>query len=393
MSLPAQAVRGGDLVTADFSTHAIYRVDGTGAISTLYSGPLLTGPSGLTVARSRDVIVADFNSSSLVRIDATTGVAGSFASGLGGPLRITQNFAGDFVVTSNSQHALLAVTPGGQVSTVASGAPFNRPFGVSMDWNGDYLVADDLAPGVFRVSPTGSITTIHAGLPLRLPQGVALFPNGDYAVIDGITDLVYRIDRGTGVVTIFCPNATLGGNPEGLVPDFGGGFVVSQSQASGSRIVAVDPLGGAVQIAAGAPMVNLEDVAKVPHLRGPEVLSTGPGASFTFDLDLPQNQGQLYALVLSASVFPGWQFPTGDPRSLTVNADAFFFATIGRNAPPFLGNWTAFLDGSGHGTATSDLSVLPTGALAGLLFFQQGFTLTSGLQVGGVCNVLRLPVQ
>lgn len=392
LPLSAQALRGGDLVTPDYSTNAVYRVDSAGAISTLYAGPLLTGPSGVTATRSGDVVVADFGSNSLVRIDAATGTATRFATNVGGPLRLCEDFDGSFVLTSNSGRSLLRVQPNGQTSTVASGPPFNRPYDVSLDWNGDYLVADDYAPGVFRVTPAGVITPIRIGLPLRLPQGIALFPNGDYAVIDGITDMVYRIDRATGTVNSFCPNAVLGGNPEGIVPGFDGSFVVSQSQASGSRIVVVDPLGNAVQVAAGAPMQNIEDVAKVPYLRGPAALATGPGASFTFDLDLPLAAGQVYALALSGSVSPGWQFP-GDVRSLTINPDAFFYATLGRNMPPFVTGWLGSLNASGRATARLDFSLLPPGALSGLVFFQQGFTLTPGLQVGSVCNALRLPMQ
>lgn len=392
-SLTAQVVRGGDLVTTNYGTPAaVFRVDHTGAVTTLLAGAPLAGPAGVTVLRSRDILVADFTSNSLVRIDAQTGLPTVVAGGLGGPLRLAEMADGDYVVTSNSGHSLLRVTPAGLVTTLASGPLFNRPFGVSVDANGDLLVADDLGRAIHRVTPAGVITPIYSGLPLRLPQGVALFPNGDYAVIDGLTDSVFRIDRSTNAITTWVPNAALAVNPEGIVPDWSGGFFISNSQASGSGIAAIDALGSVTTAASGAPFTNLEDVARVPFVRGPRTLSTGPGGLASFDLDAPAQVGQLYSLVLSLSVFPGWQLP-GDPRAMTINVDAFFLATIGRNSPPALVGWTAPFDPAGRGTATVDMRWLPTGALLGLSLYQQGVTITNRGTAGTLLNPLRLDFQ
>lgn len=390
-SSTAQALRGGDLLTTDYGSASLHRIDATGATTTLWTGGPLAGPAGVTTTRDGDVVVVDYTSDRLVRFDRTTGSPTTIATAIGGPLRLCEDADGTFLVTGITPRRLVRVTPSGQITTVASGAPLVRPFGVAVDLDGSYLVADDFAPGLFRVTATGVVTPIHVGLPFRLPQGVAVFPNGDYAVIDGITDVVYRVDRTTGGVTIFCPNATLGGNPEGIVPDFGGGFFVAQSSAAGSRIAAVDPLGNATTVAAGAPMVNIEDVARVPFLTGSTTLGTGPGALFPFGLDLPGHGGEYYTLVLAASVFPGWQVP-GDPRALALNADPFFLATIGVDAPPFLAGWAGFLDGNGRANPSSDFRMLPPGAFAGLTFWQQGLTL-SGNNVSAVLNVRRLTLQ
>ncbi|MBK8097706.1 MAG: hypothetical protein IPK26_11400 [Planctomycetes bacterium] len=390
-SLLAQALRGGDLLTTDYGSASLHRIDAAGVTTTWWAGAPLAGPAGVTTTQGGDVVVVDFTADRLVRFDRNTGSPTTIATGIGGPLRVCEDADGTFLVTGITPRRLVRVTGNGQVTTVASGAPLVRPFAVSLDLDGSYLVADDFAPGLFRVTAGGVVTPIHVGLPLRLPQGVAVFPNGDYAVIDGITDVVYRIDRGTGMVTVFCPNATLGGNPEGIVPDSGGGFFVAQSGASGSRIAAVDPLGNATTVAAGAPMVNIEDLARVPFLTGPTALGSGPGALFSFPLDLPGHGGEFYTLALSASVFPGWQFP-GDARSLALNIDPFFLATTGVDAPPFLAGWAGFLDGNGRANPSSDFRMLPAGVFAGLTFWQQGFTL-SGSSVSAVLNVRRLTLQ
>ena len=386
LSLPAQVVRGGDLITTNYGSPAtVFRVDGAGAVTSLYTGSPLSGPSGITVAANQDVIVADYSTNSLLRISAQTGGVTTIATNLGGPLRVVEDFAGDFLVTAGN--GLRRVTPAGVVTTVAT-APMVRPFGVALDLNGDYLVADDSARAIFRVTPGGSVTPIWSGLPLRLPQGITVFPNGDYAVIDGLTDSVFRISRANGTISTWVPNATLVYNPEGIVPDWSGGFFVSHSQGSGSGIVAIDALGGVTSVAAGAPFTNLECVARVPTLRGPSTVTTGPGGIATFTVDAPVEAGRYYTLFLSASVYPGWQLP-GDPRTMPLNIDAFFLASIGQNSPVLLG-WAGFLDSAGQATATVDLTALPAGFLSGLHLYAQGLTLTPQSVLGTAFNPLRL---
>ncbi len=391
--LPAQVVRGGDLVTTNYSSpSAVFRVDHLGNVTTLHAGAPLSGPAGITVAQNRDVIVADFGSSSLVRIDATTGAASVIAGGLGGPLRVAELRDGDFVVTSNSGRSLLRVTPAGAVTTLASGAPFNRPFGVMTEPDGNLLVADDLGRRLHRVDPiTGAITTLVNGGLLRLPQGIALFPNGDLAVIDGVVDCVFRVDRSTNAVTTWVPTAALGVNPEGIVDDGAGGFFVCHSGSPGGNgIRVIDATGNASAATGAAAWTNPEDTARVPLLSGPRTLLSGPGGLGTFSVDAPGSANEFYTLILSGSVHPGWNLPAPDPRALFLNVDPFFLATVGQNSPPFTVGWTGFLDAGGRATATVDLRVFGPGFLSGLRVYQQGLTMTPQLQMRSATNVLRL---
>lgn len=391
--LAAQALRGGDLVTTNLAgPAAVFRIDASGSVTTLLAGSPLVAPSGITALRTRDVVVADYSASSLVRIDAATGAASTVATGLAAPLRVCEDLDGNFIVTSSTGRSLLRVTPAGQVTTVVSASTsvlLVRPFGVACDLNGDYLVADDFAVALLRITPAGVVSTIHAGPPLSLPRGAAVFPDGDYAVIDGITDQVYRIGRTTGAITVFCNSASLGGNPEGIVPDFAGGMLVSQSQASGSRVVRLDAAGAATQVAAGAPFTNLEDLAKVPHLVSPRQVTSGPGSVFSITVDAPGLPGQYYSLAFAASVFPGFVIP-GSSLRLALNLDPFLYASIGQNAPPALVGNTGFLDAQGRATATLDLAALPPGFASGLLLFQQGITLSAQNQITSAFNVVRL---
>jgi streptogramin lyase len=391
----AQVVRGGDLIATDFNTpYTVYRLDHTGAVTPLLTGPLLSGPSGICNARNRDVIIANANNSTLLRIDATTGNAVSFATGLALPLRVCEMQDGDFAVTSSTGRSVLRVTPGGNVTPLATFSAPNRPYGVTCDVNGDVLVADDLGRAVRKIAPGGFVTTLVSGPPLSLPQGVALFANGDYAVIDGVTDSVFRIDRNSNAISTWVTSVSLGANPEGIVSDGSGGFFISHSgNPGGSGIKAVDALGNVSVLSGPGLWTNLECLTRVPVVSGPRLLSTGPGAQFTFTFDAPASAGEFYSLGLSASVNPGWQLPAGDPRRLFLNPDPFFLATLGQNAPPILVNWASFLDGQGRSTASLDLQILPPGFLTGFVVYQQGLTLTPQFTMRLASDPLRLQFQ
>lgn len=385
----AQVVRGGDLLLPDFNVGSIYRIDAAGAVSTLFSGPMLVGPIGVAVTHRGDVVVADINTGSLVRFGANGG-ATLLATGLGAALHVVENLDGDFAVTSGLLGAILRVTATGQVSTIAVGPPLVHPWKLALDRNGDYLVADDAAGALFRVTPAGVVTPIHSGFPLQVPGGIALFPDGDYAVGDVSARTVLRIDRATGAVSTFCPATALGGSPVGLAADFGGGLVAALAVGPGvAQVVAIDATGAVRTIAGSGAVVGPQDVVRVPFVVGPRTLTSGPGSNYAFAVDVPFAAGRFYSLVLSASVFPGWPLP-GTSQSLAVNADAFFYATIGQDSPPLRSGWNAFLDANGRATATTDLSLLPVGALRGLVLYQQGVTLASSTQFGIALNLRRL---
>jgi hypothetical protein len=388
--LAAQALRGGDLLVPDYNANAVFRIDASGAVSTFLSAPLLAGPAGVAFTHERDLVVADLNSGTLVHIDATSGTPTTVASGLGVPLHVVEDQGGDFIVTSGMRGALLRVTLAGQVTTLATGLPLQHPGKLAVDRNGDLLVTDDRANSVFRVTAGGTVTTIHAGPPLQVPSAIALFPNGDYAVGDISGRCVFRIDRQTRAVTVFCPSSALGGSPSGIAADFGGGFVASVPVGPGtSRLVAIDALGAVSPIVGAPPLVGAQDVAKAPYVAGAVQLATGAGSRYAFDVDVPSAPGGFYSLLLSASVYPGWPIP-GTAQAIALNPDPLLYATIGQNSPPALVGWSAFLDASGRGTATTDLRMLPPGVLNGLVLYQQGVTLGSGAQLGPVLNLRRL---
>ncbi|MBK8977378.1 MAG: hypothetical protein IPM29_15815 [Planctomycetes bacterium] len=393
-ALPAQLVRGGDLVVADYGLPGVFRVEPNGTITQLPDGGLLGGPSGIAVTRLGEIAVTDFPANSLVLIPPL-GAPRVVASGLRSPIRVAEDVDGTFLVASLGNNAVLRVTRGGQVTTVAPMPSGSRPFGVTPDprGNGEFLVVDDRADTLFRVDPLGNVTPLHAGLPFQLPQGAAFFANGDYAVFDGVTDSIFRVDRSSNAVTTWVTNGALAANPEGIVPSGDGGFFVSSSgNPGGNRVLAIDPAGNVSTVGSGAPLVNVEDIGIVPSLRAPAFAATGPGNPTTFVLDLRAEANRTYALGIAATVFPGLQLSPTDPRGLTVNPDALFVTTLGLVAPPVFTGFFGVLDPTGQSSATLDLSILPPGALAGIVLHAQALTfdLAAPTGIGDLTDALPI---
>jgi sugar lactone lactonase YvrE len=369
----AQGLQGGDYAVTDFTTNSVYRVTPGGSVSTLHAGPPLTSPSGIAITGSFDVLVADYNTGTVFRLPRSGGIA-PLATGIQGPIRLAVDRDGTVLVTSLGQRALLRIGPGGQVTPIASGAPFVRPFGIAVDYDGSYLVTDDGVGGpapaaaLYKVTRAGQVTPHWQGVPFRLPQGVALLPDGDYAVMDGIVDAVFRVPRAGGPPAIMVATPAID-NPCSICEDFEGRFVLSESSSAGNRIDLVDRGGNVTTIASGLPFRNLEVVARAPRLSGPP--TGGPGLTSTFALEFGGESLNLYVMWATLSVFPGVALSPPDPRAIPGNPDVLFVNSIAANNALFVG-WSGILSASG--TAAPQLA-MPNIQLGPLPIYIQALTI------------------
>ena len=353
----AQFVAAGDYVVSDFNQNTLWRIAPTGAISLLYSGVPFGGVTSVAFTRQGELLATDFRNGELYRFNAA-GVPSLVLAGLNGPIRVRLDRNGDYLITELSNATLSRVTPAGVRSTIHAGVPFSRPFDVAVDANGDYLVVDDSNDALYRVPRVGgAVQTIHSGFPFRLPQGVTVGNDGDIYVSDALADSVYRVQLSTGNITTVVTVPTLG-NPEAIIANFDGSFALCEAGIpNGPRIVNVDRNGGLRIVAQNGPLFGLEDIARMPHLTGPE--STPAPGSYPFPLDFPGEGFSFYAMWVSLSVTPGLEFsslfvdPT-DLRSLPANADPFFLASFAANSAVFVG-WGGTL--SATGTATPMLTI------------------------------------
>ena len=387
----AQLYKGGDLVATNYSPAGLFRIEPTGAITQLLGPAQLAGPAGVIVTRAREIVLVDFTANSLLKLDRN-GVLTPIAGSLGGPLRVTEDLDGAFLVASNTSRTILRVTPQGAVTTLIPTAGFTRPLDVAIDRNGDYLVVDDLGRSLQRVDrATLARTPIAGGGAFQLPQGITLFPNGDYCVFDGLTDSVFRVDRTSNQVSTWVTKTALGANPDALCADHEGGFWIGTTTPSFS-LEHVLANGTLQRLVWGPPMTNYEGLALVPTLRADLEFVTGPSTSNSLDIDMPGQAIKLYSIVASSSLFPGIQLPNGDARSLAINPDGLFFATFYNGFAPVFANWTGLLDPAGKANATTAIPFVGPGAFAGLTIWAQvvttDFNQPSG--VGQLSNPLRI---
>jgi hypothetical protein len=142
-------------------------------------------PIGLTVDRAGNVVVADYMSHAIRKVTkagavvstlAGNGEAG-FADGQGTDARFNNPYSvvvaanGDLIVSDRGNHCLRVVTPEGAVRTLVGNgqagfadgegadARFNRPASLAMDPEGNVLVADCGNHSVRLVTMAGAVST------------------------------------------------------------------------------------------------------------------------------------------------------------------------------------------------------------------------------------------
>lgn len=172
----------GNIYVADTKNDVIRMITQSGVVTTIAGTPGVQGlvngtggaakfnaPTGIVVDdNSGDIYVADAGNN-LIRKITPGGVVTTFASGFSNPVSITIDLNGNLYVADTGSQTVKKITPAGAVSTFASG--FTSPMSVSADVSGNVYVADAGANLIKKISPTGQVTTL-AG------SGVAGATNG-----------------------------------------------------------------------------------------------------------------------------------------------------------------------------------------------------------------------
>ena len=227
----------GNLYVADYSNHAIRKIDTNGAVTTLAGNPGVRGsadgtnrqagfyyPHGIGVDRQGNVYVADQKNHTIrkIRPDGAvttlagqTGVSGS-ADGTNQtaqfyyPTGLAVDGEGNVFVGDSYNDTIRNITPDGVVTTLAglagnsggadgtnSTARFNNSHGLATDGAGNVYVADLGNHTIRLVTPAGVVTTLggmaglfgsddEAGAAARFywPMGVVLDGSGQLYVAD-----------------------------------------------------------------------------------------------------------------------------------------------------------------------------------------------------------------
>lgn len=244
----------GNLYIGDWNNNRVRKVDMSTGIITTVAGTGVGGSSGdggaATAADIRrpiyactdianNIYISEYGSSKIRKVDAITGIISTVASGVGSPVQLAIDGAGNIFIADQGGR-IRKVSPSGVVSTyagggsgAASGVPatatsLRGPEGVTIDCSGNVIIADNDNNLIRKVdATTGIITTIAGGGLIAVtvagvPATSARFHNqlicfdetGNLYCTDDSAPTAYRITNvGSGVSAIggvlnVCPGGT-----------------------------------------------------------------------------------------------------------------------------------------------------------------------------------------
>ena len=284
---------GGNLLVAETGASVIRRISREGLVT------VLAGQPGQAGSADGPAETASFREPEGLALDARTGT---------------------LFVADTGNHTLRAITPGGQVATLAGSpgqpgavdgqgpnARFNEPRGLAVGADGTVYVADSANELVRQVSPLdGTVTTLagQAGTwgfldgpgsqaQFGYPWALAVDAEQHVFVADTFNNAIRKIASGLVTTVVGTPEeeASRDGDlrtarlhfPQGIVANPAGGFLVSESGTG--RIRTLDAQGvGTLALGAGLPFKDPSGLALDPG-GGLWVADTGRNAVLQLGAD------------------------------------------------------------------------------------------------------------
>lgn len=166
----------------------------------------------------------------IVKIDGTTGVASTFATGLGVPFYGFWTATGKLYMPDRLYGVIFEIDDQGNLGLLTAGGLLSSVVTVAPSPNGGLVASDLPLNHVVHVALDGTQTLIHdavsSGGLLDGPGGLAYAPNGDLYVANNIGDTIARITPG-GAISLFSASPLLDG-PGGIAIDNAGNLFVGQ---------------------------------------------------------------------------------------------------------------------------------------------------------------------
>ncbi|MEX0298311.1 MAG: hypothetical protein AB3N28_04525, partial [Kordiimonas sp.] len=148
---------------------------------------------GMTLGTDNFLYVASaWEGKTISKIDPSTGEVTEFASGLRGPIDITQAQGGSFYSTNWQGQKITHIAPNGTTKDLAIVGP--KGDGVATDSKGNLWFTSGSAKAIKKITPSGAVTTVAEGGILKYPLGIAITDNDDVFVGAGQAGEIYKLN-------------------------------------------------------------------------------------------------------------------------------------------------------------------------------------------------------
>lgn len=181
-----------------FNGDQVYYITPTGVTYDFASG--LNGPIDITDDGAGNLYVTNFNSATVSRI-SRFGEVTQFAEVLDGPAGIVRDSQGNLFVShygvgNGTGDTILKISPDGIVSTFAKGEGLNAPVGTAIDDKDNLYVANFNDGTIYRFSPEGQsqrIAQIESNVGFAI--GHLTFANGKLFATGPASNSVYVVSK------------------------------------------------------------------------------------------------------------------------------------------------------------------------------------------------------
>lgn len=173
---PLNAIRcvaldqNGKLLAGDSATREVYRFDDAGKPTPLTAGGIGI-PMSIAVNKAGELFVADLELHVIWKVAAAGGKPEKFAT-IVAPRGLAFDAQDRLWVVSGSKDQLFRVGGDGKPEVILKGRPFEFPHQVVVDEQGTAYVTDGYARAVWKIPDGGEPTKLATGEPLMGPVGI-----------------------------------------------------------------------------------------------------------------------------------------------------------------------------------------------------------------------------
>ncbi|HUY91758.1 MAG TPA: NHL repeat-containing protein [Pirellulales bacterium] len=182
----------GRLLAGDSATREVYRFDADGQPKALTQGGIGI-PMGIAVNRAGELLVSDLELHMIWKVPAEGGTPSEFAR-VPGPGGVCIDSQDRLWVVSRAENGLLRVSPDGQVETIVKGRVFQFPHAVTLDKQSNVYICDGYARAVWKIDASGGAPKKWAESPKFVnPVGLAWLGE-TLLVVDSRAKALFQVD-------------------------------------------------------------------------------------------------------------------------------------------------------------------------------------------------------